>query len=105
MGATNAKVYISLFSGKTKFVGESTQQYVKHLGSSVEVMFEEPETSNKVQHFLGNLFKNYVRSAEVKIEDLKDSNGKSLLDYRINWSPLISGLLWVKCSVKWRRTS
>ena len=76
MGATNAKVYISLFSGKTKFVGESTQQYVKHLGSSVEIMFEEPETSNKVQHFLGNLFKNSVRSAEVKIEDLKDSIGK-----------------------------
>ena len=75
MEATNAKVYKSLFAVNTKFEEDSTQQYVEHMDSSLADMCEELETSKKVQKFLGNLVHDSVRSAEVKLQDLKDTIG------------------------------
>ena len=75
METNNVKVYKPLFVGKTKFEEDSTQQYMEHMDSSLTNMYEELETSKKVQKFLGNLVQNSVRSAEVKLHDLKDTIG------------------------------
>ena len=41
VGGSVVKKYKSLFTGKTDFEEGSSQQYTKHLDSSVEIMFEE----------------------------------------------------------------
>ena len=74
--ATNAKVYKSLFSGNIKFDNDSTQHYVEHMDASLSDLFQDLDSSKKVQKFLGNLVQNSVRSTEAKLQDVKDSIGK-----------------------------